>query len=79
METELNRAAHNCAGTYTSSTIWLAMQAAANNLQAGFNTLAGFMFARRLYVDSEKMKIYSAQAAGELMRIAQLYALPMDF
>lgn len=77
-ERGLFRAAHNCTGAHISSNIWHVLCQCSNDLQAGFIDLAAFLYARRLYAESEKLKIYACQAENEKTRLAGLFGFEME-
>lgn len=73
IEKELHRAAHFCGGYNTTGNIWQVLQRACEDFVNAFTMLAAFLFARRLYTESEKLKILCCQAINEKSRIAALY------
>jgi hypothetical protein len=71
----LHDSVFRCSGTYGAGRIYQVVTDTANALYNGFLALAEFLYKRRLYVESEKLKIHAAHCRNALFELCQVYGL----
>lgn len=74
-EKNMHEAVFTCSGTYGAGRIYQVICNATENINNGFQALAEFLYKRRLYVQSEKMKIHAKHCMDSFTELVNFYGL----